>query len=263
MSGASAEVLNVKAPASDLQFYRTCITAMAVVLVSGFVLNLAMGRSSFAAPLVIHAHAFAAMGFVGVAVIQAWLAAAGQLRLHRTLGLAGIAITLALSVSGILVTLSGVQTGRVPFFFQPQHFLIANPATVLAFLGLLGAAVMLRKRTDWHARLQIGAFVMLMGPGFGRLLPMPFLTPYAFEAASLVALAVPVIGMVRDRQVHGRAHPAWWVPVIVLVGLLVVSRLAAFSPAGEAVYAAVTQGTAMEGTDGTLFPPPPPLPPLN
>ena len=259
MSGASAEALNVKAPASDLRFYRTCITAMAVVIVSGFVVQLAMGRSSFAAPFIIHAHAFAAMGFVGLVVTQAWLAAAGQVKVHRTVGVVAVLVALALAVTGILVTLSGVQTGRVPFFFQPQHFLLANPASVLAFLGILAAAIAMRRRTDWHARLQIGAFVMLMGPGFGRLLPMPLITPYAFEAAGLVALAVPVIGMVRDRQVHGRAHPAWWVPVIVLVGVLVVSRLIAFSPAGEAIYAAVTSGTAMDGADGLLFPPPPPL----
>jgi hypothetical protein len=53
------------------------VTAMALVLVAGFVLQLAMGRSSFGAPPVVHLHALVFMGWVAIVVAQAWLAAGG------------------------------------------------------------------------------------------------------------------------------------------------------------------------------------------
>ena len=161
-------------------------------------------------------------------------------------------------VIGTLVTIAAVQTGRVPFFFQPQHFLIANPLTIVGFITLLGAAIVLRKQTDWHARLQVGAFVMLMGPGFGRLIPMPLLKPYAFESASLLALIFPFVGMIRDWRLRGRPHRAWLWGICVLIGVLLLARWIAFSPAGNSIYAVATAGSPAAVADGLVFPPPPP-----
>lgn len=244
----------------DARFFRTLFIVMAFILVSGFVVQLATGRSSFNAPLIVHAHAVVFMGWIGVTLAQSWLATGGNIQMHRQLGRLAVVWALGLLVFGTWVTVAGLQSGRTPFFFQPQHFVIANPLTVIGFLGLLGAAIAMRRQTDWHARLQVGAFVMLMGPGFGRLLPMPMLAPYAFEAAGVAALLVPAYGIVRDWRVHGRPHPAWFWGIGVLVGVMVVARLIAFSPIGEAIYDALTAGGPFAGTDGLAFPPPPPAP---
>jgi hypothetical protein len=244
--------------ARDAGFFRTLVTVAALVLVSGFVFNLAMGRSSFSAPLIVHLHAVTFMGWVFIVVAQFWLAAAGSIALHRMLGLLAVAWSGAMMVLGPLVTLNAVQMGRVPFFFQPQHFLLADPATLVAFAGLFAAAVYLRKRTDWHLRLQAAAFVPLLGPGVGRLIPMPFLTPYAFEAAGAVTLIVPLIGILRDRRVHGRTHPVWYWCIGAMVLALAVARVVAFTGVGDAIYAAAVAGTHFEGTDGRAFPPMPP-----
>jgi len=245
------------APARERAFFRTTITAMAVILVAGFVLQLVMGRSSFGAPLVVHLHAVVFMGWVAILVSQAWLAAGGGVKLHRTLGAVAVVWMLAMLVLGPLVTFAAARAGRVPFFFQPQHFVLANPATMLVAFGLFVAAVILRKNRDWHPRLQIGAFTLLMGPGFGRILPMPFLKPFAFEIATGVAVIVPLIGIVRDWRVRGRPHPAWLWTIAVLVGTLVLSRILADSPVGTAIFAAVTAGSPAAHTDGLIYPNPP------
>ena len=244
----------------DVHFFRTCITVMAVILVSGFITNVAMGRSSFNAPLVVHVHAFVFMAWVGIVVSQVWLAAAGNMQVHRALGGLAIFWAAAMLVMGTLVTAAAVRTGRVPFFLQPQHLLIADPATAIGFAGLFAAAVFLRHRPDWHARLQVGAFAMLMGPGFGRLIPMPLLIPYAFDIAAGLALVFLAVGGVRDWRMHGRPHPAWWVGGATLVGVLAIARVISFSPLGDAIYAMVVQGTPMAGSDGRAFPPLPGLP---
>lgn len=245
---------------ADLRYFRNCISAMAVILVSGFVFQLSMGRSSFSAPLVVHAHAVVFMGWVVITVSQAWLAAAGLRQWHRTLGAVAIVWVCAMLVLGPLVTLEAVRTGRVPFFFQPQHFLLVNPLGVLGFLALFATALAFRKHPDWHGRLQVGAFTMLMGPGIGRLIPMPLLTPWAFEIATVIPLVVPLIGMVRDWRRTGRIHPAWWWPIAMMFAVLVTARVIAFSPVGDAIYSAAAAGSIAEGVDGRAFPPPPPPP---
>ena len=248
---------SASAHTGDLRFFRACITAMAAVVVSGFVMQLAMGRSHFSAPLIVHLHAVVFMGWVAITVTQVWLATAGAARLHRLLGGLAVAWMGGMAVLGSLVTINAVRTGRVPFFLQPQHLLIADPATLLGAILLFACAVAWRKDRGWHPRLQIGAFMMLMGPGVGRILPMPFLIPYAFEVASLLPLAVPLIGMARDKRVHGTVHPAWLWSIGLLLALLIAARGIAFSPAGEALYAAATSGSSMAGSDGRAFPPPP------
>lgn len=230
---------------------------MAVVQVSGFVVQLAMGRSHFDAPLIVHMHAIAAMGWVAIFTLQAWFAAGGAKGLHRTLGVIALVWALAFVALGVLVTLNAAQTQRVPFFFQPQHFLIANPATAIGFLALVLAAVALR-RTDWHPRLHIGAFVLVMGPSFGRLLPMPLLTPYAFEIAVVAPLVFILAGAIYDFRSRGRIHPAWLVTVLVIALVVGGARLIAFSPLGASIYALATAGGPAAGLDGLAFPPPPP-----
>lgn len=247
--------------ADDMRFFRTCISVMAALLVSGFVSNIALGRSNFSAPPVVHVHALLFMGWVVITVTQAWLAAAGARNWHIRLGRISLVWVIGLMVLGPLVTIAAIRTERVPFFFQPQHLLLADPATLLGFLVLFAAALTLRKRPDWHSRLQVGAFVMLMGPGVGRLLPLPLLMPYAFEIAAALPLVFILVCALRDMKVHGRPHLAWIWPVVLMAILLLGARTLALSPAGDAIYRASTQGSLAQGKDGRAFPNPPPRPP--
>lgn len=52
--------------AGDNGFFLRAAIAMAVVIVAGFSLQFAMGRSTFAAPLLVHAHAVVFMGWVTI-----------------------------------------------------------------------------------------------------------------------------------------------------------------------------------------------------
>jgi ABC-type molybdate transport system permease subunit len=60
---------------SERQFFRVMALVMAAVVVSGFTLNLAMGRSTFAVPVVYHTHAFVFFSWVALYVAQKWLLA--------------------------------------------------------------------------------------------------------------------------------------------------------------------------------------------
>jgi hypothetical protein len=255
MSATTIDEINADEPA----FVRNMITGMAVVLLAGFLVQYLMGRSSFASPLIVHVHAVVFMVWVAITLAQAWLAASGSRALHRNLGAFAFVWVCAMGIAAPLATVNAVRMGRVPFFFQPQHFLIADPASVIGFLVLFGAAVALRRRPDWHGRLQVGAFMMLMGPGLGRLLPMPLLAPYAFEAAGVTSLVVAGIGATRDMRVNGKIHPAWGWSVGILLVSLIAARLIGLSPVGDEIYASAISGSNAPA-DGRAFPAPPPAP---
>lgn len=223
-------------------FFLKLAIAIAITVVTAFSLNLALGRSSFAAPLVVHIHAVVFMGWVGIYVLQNWLVASGRVAVHRQLGWLALGWVLLMLVFGLAVTVSVVQRGATPFFFLPQHFLIANPLGLLGFIGLLMAAIVMRRRTDWHRRLQLCAMATIMGPAFGRLLPMPFMTPLAFEAASLAGLIFPIIALWRESR-QGAVHPAWKWGLVPTPVLLVAALLLSQTAMADRLYQWVTEGT--------------------
>lgn len=239
------------------RFFLGAALVMAAIIVAGFSTQLAMGRSTFAAPPLVHAHAFVFMGWVVIYVLQNVFVARGAMSFHRRLGWVAACWIVAMLVLGCLVTAAMVQRGAVPFFFRPLQFLILDPVTLFGFAGLAAAAVLLRRRTDWHRRLHFSGMSLLLGPAFGRLLPMPLLIPWGWEVLVGVCAIFPLIGMAADVRRGGRAHPAWLAGLAVMAGVVVVTEAVTYSPAGDAIYRAVTTGTPGAAKPPLAFPPPP------
>lgn len=251
-----ARPVNVPAVGDERFFLRAAIV-MAAVIVAGFSFQLAMGRSTFASPLRVHAHAILFMGWVTIYLLQNVLVATGRIDLHRKLGWVAAGWMVAMVISGLLVTVVMVRNGTVPFFFRPLQFLIFDPVAVLTFGGLTIAAILLRRRTEWHRRLHFCGMSMLLAPGFGRLLPMPLLQPWAWETAFAASMLFPFAGAWADLRRSGRVHPAWKWGIAVMVGSLFLTEAITYSPAGTAIYEAVTAGSPGASISPLGFPPPP------
>lgn len=245
----------------DEGFFLGGAIAMTVVIVAGFSLQLAMGRSSFGAPLLVHAHAVVFMGWVAIYLSQNVLVATGRMGLHRRLGWLAAAWMVPMLVLGCAVTLAIVRRGGVPFFFRPLQFLVFDPVSLLTFAGLTTGAILLRRQTDWHRRLHFCAMSMLLGPGFGRLLPMPLLTPWAWEATLAACMIFPIVGMGADLRRTGRVHPAWLWGFAALVGSAILTEAITYSPVGGAIYDAAVAGSPGAAVSPLEFPLPPAGPP--
>lgn len=232
------------------RFFPNVAIAMVVVMVIGFSTNLLTGRSSFASPLLTHIHAVAFMGWLGLFVVQSHLGAGESRRLHRLLGWTAAIWATLLVPLGIAIVVAMVRRDVTPFFFRPQHLMIADPFTLLGFAGFTFAAIRMRRRTDWHARLHVGAMAMLMGPGVGRILPMPFLGEYAFEIANAGGMAFLAAGAARDYRRSARVHRAWIAALVILPLLLIAARVVAFSPIGDALYQVAVAGSPGAAVDG-------------
>ena len=96
------------------RFFLISAIIMVFVIVAGFSLQLATGRSSFQAPPLLHAHAVVFMGWVAIFLVQNILIATGQVRFHRTLGWIAAAWMLPMLILGWLVTENMIHQARVP-----------------------------------------------------------------------------------------------------------------------------------------------------
>jgi hypothetical protein len=244
-------------PLGDERFFVRAAIVMALTVVAGFSFQHAMGRSTFASPPLVHAHAIVFMGWVAIYLTQNLLIGSGRIDIHRKLGWIALGWIFPMVLLGCLVTLAMLRRGQVPFFFRPLQFLVFDPMTLFTFAGLTLAAVTLRRRTDWHRRLHFCGMSLLLGPAFGRLLPLPLLQPWAWEAAFAATLLFPAAGMVADLRRSGRVHPAWRYGVGAMLACLVLTEAITYSPVGIALYRLVTAGSPGASVPPLEFAPPP------
>lgn len=246
---------------SDERFFVISAIIMTLVLVGGFSTQLAMGRSSFGAPLRVHLHAVTFFSWTMLYLAQNLLVGRGYRGIHKRLGWLAAALIPMMIVMGTWVTVALIRVGHAPFFFQPLYFLVMDPVTVLVFAGLAATAIAMRGRTQWHRRLMFCGMAILLGPGFGRLLPMPLMIPYAGWGVFAAIILFPLAGMIRDLRATGKVHPAWWWGTGAIVAMQVSIDLITFSPLGLAIYDGVTTGSPGAAVAPLAFPPFPGAPP--
>src|SRR5215213_10723532 len=88
----------------DETFFVRGAIAMVLTIIAGFSFQLAMGRSTFASPPLVHAHAIVFMGWVAIYLAQNLLVGAGRLDIHRKLGWIAAGWIFPMVLLGCLVT---------------------------------------------------------------------------------------------------------------------------------------------------------------
>ena len=241
----------------EVKFFFTMACLMTALIVAGFGFNLAMGRSSFGAPWLVHFHAWVMMGWVALYLMQNTLIFAGNVALHRRLGWLSVVWLPLILVMGVLITRFSLQDHGGPPFFDQNQFLISNPLQLAGVVGIGAWAVAERRNTGWHRRLMFFAFAMLTGPGIGRLLPSPLLIPYAwYVEAVLPPILFAAVGMIADKRRYGAIHPAWFWGIGIVIGIQIVADLVAYSDWGIAFTRQVIAGTpGAERSMAAFFPP--------
>jgi len=137
-------------PTGEERFFFRVACAMAVVLIAGFSVQLAAGRSTFEVPLVYHLHALVFFGWIILFLLQTGLIARGDAATHRRFGwLSAIWVPVMITL-GATMTITSLQRTGGPFFFASNDFLFGNIIGLVAFAGLIASGLLMRKRTDWH-----------------------------------------------------------------------------------------------------------------
>ncbi|MBK6801456.1 hypothetical protein [Novosphingobium sp.] len=178
---------------------------------------LATGSKRFT--LLRHLHGLAFFAWVGLYLVQTRLIRAGDLRLHRELGIAGVALAGAMLPLGLWQAVTSVAERQARGTALPFEFSLYNLVDILVFSAAFGWAIFeATRRIEWHRRLMFVAMLNLFGPAFSRITPLaPLPFPWSDMLPNLVADAVLIALALHDRRQLGRVHPVTIGAALVLV----------------------------------------------
>lgn len=163
---------------------------------------------TFRAHPMIYVHGIFLFGWVAFFLFQALLAYRGKMARHRSLGRIGGVLAIGVVGSTVFVaTLAGrrVAASGAPGIANGELFV--TMLEMLAFAGLIGAALWFRRRPDVHKRLMLLALIGSLGPAWFRFrhyfpeVDNPLLLYSILLADSLIVVAI-LSDFLRDRRLH-------------------------------------------------------------
>jgi hypothetical protein len=244
------------------RFYLGMTLTMAAIVLVGFMPTL-FGRALFAVPKMpgyLYLHGSVLTAWFALLVTQATLAGSGRLGLHRRLGWAALAFVVLVPVMGMAAQLG--MPGRIraagadlaPFVELIQTIFWLNAFSAAQFLGFIGAALLLRKRSESHKRLMLFGSIAIILPAAARLSrwrvfgntavdlsqPSSAGTDVVFALGFMVLLVGAVI--VHDLVAQRRLHRVTIIGTAVLFGMTLLVPVMGNNDAGKAIVWALSGG---------------------
>lgn len=158
-------------------------------------------------PAIVHVHAVVFSIWVLLLVAQAAVVVAGNVRLHKQLGVAGMLYGALVFAVGLLVSVGApVLRVRGGFYSLEVGGIVTlyNLTDMLPFGAFLAFAFAYRNRPELHTRWIIAATAALCGAALGRVVPGNAPQYLLLWLSPLLALAV--VDLATRRRVH-------WIPV--------------------------------------------------
>ena len=224
---------NRKTSTHSSRFFAVSAIIIAVLVVSSFPFSyfipVATGSKNFT--LLHHLHGLAFFAWVAVYVLQTRLVRTGNIRLHREIGTAAIALAGAMLVLGLWIAVNAAARRQAEGMALPFEFSLYNVVDITVFSIAFGWAIYeATRRIEWHRPLMFVAMLNLFGPAFSRWtlkLPLPF--PWVDMSANLAADAVLLTLAWHDRRVLGRIHPVTLWAALFLIPFHAIEPLIARS----------------------------------
>lgn len=170
-----------------------------------------------------HPHAVVSFVFAALFIAQPWLVLKRNWRWHKYIGWGLGALVAGAVVSGVLVQLAAWPT--VPSDTNnliPASFRLFQLLPTLA--GFFIAAVLMRKRMDWHWRLMFHAAYAPVGTALGRFVRM---VPDLPEGGGPILSALMLVGLIAiaasDKVRYGRVHAANWIGLAFYIATVPLS----------------------------------------
>jgi hypothetical protein len=163
--------------------------------------------------VLVHVHGLLCTAWLILHLTQARLVSARRVAVHTRLGVFTAMVGLAIVVTGAMVSVAAAARGHTPGGRDPLEFLSVPLGATFMFALFLGAALWLRRRSEWHKRLMLLTTMVFLGPAIGRLDGLAaqhwgWPNNYLPFAVTLLFLAW---GCVNDLRKRGRIHPAYLV----------------------------------------------------
>jgi hypothetical protein len=180
-------------------------------------------------PLLLHVHGIVMTGWAVLLVVQASLISAHRVQWHRRVGVFGAGWAALVVLLGSVTTLhAAMREVRAHTPMAPAQVFITtlDLLQMLLFAGFVTAAILLRRRADYHKRLMLLTIACMLPDALARL-PVHFMT----NGLILVGLDAFVFGCVAiDTLRHRRLHPALGWGALLFVLTFHIALFAAATP---------------------------------
>lgn len=207
--------------ASHAQYFYFCMAlSCAAVAFLGFAPTywLPMASGKLPPMPVVHFHGLLFFAWTLYFALQSWIAASGQISRHRTLGMIGVSLATAMTISGFLVAVNAMKrSAAIGQTYEGIAFAIVPLSGMLFFAVVFTLAVANVRRPEIHKRLMLLAGISLLDAAVARWFltflapagppgppPVPVTLPPAFVAYLLLVAAI-----VHDWRTRGRPHPVY------------------------------------------------------
>lgn len=227
------------AVARGSRFFAASALLIAALVVLSFTWTyfLPLGTRAKSFTLLRHLHGLAFFGWIALYVVQTRLVRTGNIRLHRELGIVGVALAGAMLPLGIWQTVASAGERQARGVAMPFEVSLYNLVDILVFSAAFGWAIYeATRRIEWHRRLMFVAALNLFGPAFSRIaLKVSIPYPWSDMSPNLIADAMLVALALHDRQKLGRVHPVTLGAMLLLIQFHAVEPLIARSEAWAAI----------------------------
>ncbi len=189
---------------------------------------LPMAARKFPPMPAVHFHGLLFFAWTLYFVFQSWLAASGRVMQHRTMGLIGISLATAMTISGFLVAVNAMKrSAAIGMTDEGIAFAIVPLSGMLFFAVVFTLAIAYVRQKEIHKRLILLAGISLLDAAVARWFltflapsgaigppPVPVTIPPAFVAYLLLVAA-----MIHDWRTRGRPHPVYVYGGIALIAV--------------------------------------------
>lgn len=153
----------------------------------------------------VHIHAVVMSAWVLYFVSQVALIRSKNIKLHMTMGMAGVVLAVLAIVTGLAAAYKAqLIDGRAPGGLNPHSFFLIPAGDMLLFAIFFAAAIYYRKRPAEHKGLMLMTAINFLPPALARIpvVPPEFTILWAFGLSSLIGVAV----LVYQKSKHGKVN---------------------------------------------------------
>jgi hypothetical protein len=155
------------------------------------------------------AHGIVFSTWIGLIIVQTFLISAKQVRIHRKLGYASIAIVAAMIGFGFVMAVDAARRGFTPTpEVPPLRFFAISFFDLINFTILITAAFLYRNRAEFHKRLILVSTIVILTPATARIVFLFSDNGVLFKAYG-IDLAVLLICVAYDLYTRRKVHPAY------------------------------------------------------
>lgn len=224
-------MISSSAVTSEHRYFSRTALIVTVTVVAGFVPNYTLRLLHHDPNLtwLVHAHGLVMAAWVTLFLTQTLLVAKHRVDLHRRLGIPGTVVAVLVLGVGVPTLINAAARKSHDVHSTRLLWMLAafDGIALVVFAGLVCAAIVLRRRTDYHKRLMLLATLSLLGPAFGRI------TSYAkgFQDDSDLGVLLLCAGtvlacVVVDKMRSQRLHPAFVWGGALVIGMDIATYVA-------------------------------------